>query len=130
MKKFLLGLVTIIVIGVGVLLFSSHLTKNRGDELAMALDNVNPMVKVTTVYGLTNQAVSHTKGEMNEDVFTYKMKTVDAAGQTRTLTFNADHRLKRNHYLKIETKGQNVNTWEAVDKTTVPNNIRTNIAGS
>ncbi|CAM3280426.1 YxeA family protein [Lactiplantibacillus plajomi] len=127
MKKLLLGLVALIVVAGGALLFSSHATKDQGTELAMALDNVNPMVKESTVYGLTNEAVSHTKGQMGEDVFTYKMRTVDVHGNERQLTFTADHRLKLNHYLKIDTKGQNVNSWEAVQETTVPSIIRTGL---
>lgn len=127
MKKLLLGLVALIVVAGGALLFSSHATKDQGTELAMALDNVNPMVKESTVYGLTNEAVSHTKGQMGEDVFTYKMRTVDVHGNERQLTFTADHRLKLNHYLKIDTKGQNVNSWAAVQETTVPSIIRTGL---
>ncbi|RRK10822.1 YxeA family protein [Lactiplantibacillus garii] len=96
----------------------------------MAIDNVNPLVKETTVYGMTNQAVSHTKGQMGEDVFTYKMNTVDMRGARRTLTFTADHRLKLAHYLKIKTKGQNVNTWEAVAGHTVPSHVRQDLSNS
>ncbi len=130
MKKGLIGLVVMIGVVVGGLFASSAFTKDRGDELAMALDNVNPLVKVSTVYGLTNQAVSHSKGQMGEDVYQYQMTTLDANGQRRQLTFTADHRLKLNHYLKIETKGQNVNTWEAVGANAVPSRVQSGLTNS
>lgn len=130
MKKVLLGLALLILLGLGGLFGSKQYTVNRGDELSMALDNLNPLVKVETVYGLTNTAVNHTKGQMGEDVYLYKMQTVNAHGQQRQLTFNADHRLKQRHYLKIETKGQNVNSWEAVPSTAVPTAIQKTLAAS
>jgi len=123
MKKLLIGLLVLIGIGTGALFGSSALTKNSGSELSMALDNVNPLVKTTTVYGLTNAAVKHGKGQMGEDVYTYRMQTYDAKGQARTLTFTADKRLKLKHYLKIETKGQNVENWEGVTQAVVPTSV-------
>jgi len=123
MKRLLIGLLILIGIGAGALLGSSMLTKDNGSELSMTLDNVNPLVRMSTVYGLTNQAIKHSKGQMGEDVYTYRLQTYDAQGKTRTLTFNADKRLKLNHYLKIETKGQNVETWTAVEQATVPTSV-------
>ncbi|MFB9770245.1 YxeA family protein [Lactiplantibacillus modestisalitolerans] len=128
MKKGLLGLALVIVLIVGGLLASGTVTKNRGDEFSMALDNVNPLVPVTTVYGKTNQAVSYHQGQMGEDVYEYRINTVDAKGNRRWLTFDADHRLKLNHYLKIETKGQNVNSWAAVPVTQLPSQVNQVIA--
>lgn len=127
MKKLLIGLLLIGGLLGGALSIAGTVTKNQGSELAMAVDNVNPLVKTSTVYGLTNQAVSHGKGQMGEDVYTYRMRTVDAAGHVRWLTFTADHRLKRNYYLQIETKGQNVNSWQAVTRQRVPNDVQRNL---
>lgn len=90
----------------------------------MVVDNLNPLVKVQTVYGRTNSAVSHTTGQMGKDVYTYRVLTSDGQGNQRWSTFTADHRLKQRHYLKIETKGQNVNAWEAVSTTNVPRNVQ------
>ncbi|MFQ4153336.1 YxeA family protein [Lactiplantibacillus plantarum] len=114
----------IMMISVGTLLIVPTMTKNQGSELAMAVDNLNPFVKVQTVYGRTNQAIGHSTGQMGEDIYTYRMLTSDAQGKQRWLTFTADHRLKQRHYLKIETKGQNVNSWEAVARNQVPQNIQ------
>ncbi|AVW10854.1 YxeA family protein [Lactiplantibacillus paraplantarum] len=124
-KKGVIGLLLVIVmLSVGTLLITPTITKNQGSELAMAVDNLNPLVKVQTVYGRTNSAVSHTTGQMGEDVYTYRVLTSDGQGNQRWLTFTADHRLKQRHYLKIETKGQNVNAWEAVSTTNVPRNVQ------
>ena len=124
-KKGVIGLLLVIVmISVGTLLIAPTITKNQGSELAMAVDNLNPLVKVQTVYGRTNSAVSHTTGQMGEDVYTYRVLTSDGQGNQRWSTFTADHRLKQRHYLKIETKGQNVNAWEAVSTTSVPRNVQ------
>ncbi|MFD1419352.1 YxeA family protein [Lactiplantibacillus songbeiensis] len=123
MKKLLIGLLVLIGLGAGALFGSSVLTKNSGSELSMALDNVNPFVKTTTVYGLTNETVKHGKGQMGEDIYTYRLQTYDAQGHARTLTFTADKRLKLKHYLKIETKGQNVETWEGVTQAVVPTSV-------
>ncbi|MCJ8183108.1 MULTISPECIES: YxeA family protein [Lactiplantibacillus] len=124
-KKGLLGLIALVgLFGVGLGILSPALTKDRGDEFAMALDNVNPMVAETTVYALTNQPIDHHLGQMGEDVYTYRLRTSDGQGKRRWLTFTADHRLKQRHYLKIDTKGQNVNSWEAVTVSAVPQRAR------
>lgn len=58
-KKWAVWLVAIIMmISVGTLLIVPTMTKNQGSELAMAVDNLNPFVKVQTVYGRTNQAIA------------------------------------------------------------------------
>lgn len=128
MKKVMIGLLVIIGLGVGALFGSGAMTKDSGSELSMAMDNVNPLVKTSTVYGVTNTAIKKGKGGVGEDVYTYRIKTYDAQGSTRWLTFNADKRLKLNKYLKINTKGQNVNSWEAVGVQAVPKSVITQLA--
>ncbi len=124
-KKGLLGLIALVgLLGIGLGVLSPSLTKDRGDEFAMALDNINPLVAETTVYGLTNQPIDHHLGQMGEDVYTYRLRTCDGQGKRRWLTFTADHRLKQRYYLKIDTKGQNVNSWEAVTVSAVPQRAR------
>jgi len=120
MKKVIIGLLVIIGLGVGALFGAGAVTKDSGSELSMAMDNVNPLVKTSTVYAITNAAVKKGKGGVGEDIYTYRLKTYDANRQARWLTFTADKRLKLNKYLRIETKGQNVNSWEAVSIQAVP----------
>jgi len=50
--------------------------------------------------------------------------------QARWLTFTADKRLKLNKVLKIDTKGQNVNSWEAVSLQAVPKSVVQQLAES
>ncbi|BDZ31440.1 YxeA family protein [Lactiplantibacillus sp. WILCCON 0030] len=123
MKKIIIGLLVVIGIGAGALLGAGALTKDNGSELSMALDNVNPLVKTSTVYAVTNAAVKKGKGGVGEDIYTYRMRTYDTQGHARWLTFTADKRLKLNKYLKIDTKGQNVNSWEAVSLQAVPKTV-------
>ncbi|MFC6202024.1 YxeA family protein [Lactiplantibacillus nangangensis] len=130
MKKVMIGLLVMIGLGVGALFGSGAMTKDSGSELSMAMDNVNPLVKTSTVYGVTNTAIKKGKGGVGEDVYTYRIKTYDAQESTRWLTFNADKRLKLNKYLKIVTKGQNVNSWEAVSSQTVPKSVIAQLAKS
>lgn len=130
MKKVMIGLLVMIGLGVGALFGSGAMTKDSGSELAMAMDNVNPLVKTSTVYGVTNTAIKKGKGGVGEDVYTYRIKTYDAKGATRWLTFNADKRLKLNKYLKIDTKGQNVNSWEAISSQAVPKSVIAQLAKS
>jgi len=130
MKKVMIGLLVMIGLGVAALFGSGAMTKDSGSELSMAMDNVNPLVKTSTVYGVTNTAIKKGKGGVGEDVYTYRIKTCDAQGSTRWLTFNADKRLKLNKYLKIDTKGQNVNSWEAVSIQAVPKAVIVQLAKS
>lgn len=130
MKKVMIGLLVMIGLGVGALFGSGAMTKDSGSELSMAMDNMNPLVKASTVYGVTNTAIKKGKGGVGEDVYTYRIKTYDAKGATRWLTFNADKRLKLNKYLKIDTKGQNVNSWEAISSQAVPKSVIAQLAKS
>ncbi|VDG19121.1 YxeA family protein [Lactiplantibacillus mudanjiangensis] len=123
MKKGMISLLAIVGIGAGLLFGSAAMTKNQSGELAMALDNVNPLVKVTTVYGVTNRPIGHRIGGAGEDEYTYRIKTIDDTGRQRLLTFDAQKRLKVQRYLKIETKGQNVESWSAVPATEVPTSV-------
>ncbi|WP_137624695.1 YxeA family protein [Lactiplantibacillus pingfangensis] len=130
MKKLIIGLLVVMGVSVAALLGAGTLTKDSGSELSMALDNVNPLVKTSTVYGVTNTAIKKGKGGAGEDIYTYRIKTVDVKGQARWLTFTADKRLKLNKYLKIDTKGQNVNSWEAVSLQAVPKTVVQQLANS
>ncbi|MFC6259679.1 YxeA family protein [Levilactobacillus fujinensis] len=101
------------------------MTRNKHSELAMALDNVNPMVKAETVYASTNaKPVRHFIGGGGEDEYTYQLLTYNSAGKSRTLTFDSQWRLKPQKFLKISTKGQNVESWGAIGRESVPSGVR------
>ncbi|MDT6980530.1 YxeA family protein [Levilactobacillus zymae] len=115
-----------ILIGGAVVLPS--LTKNRSSEIAMAIDNVNPLVTTETVYTATSvQPVREFTGGAGEKEYEYRLVTYNAKGQARTVTFDAQWRLKRGKYLAIRTKGQNVESWQAVAREHVPSGVRQNI---
>ncbi|GEO68412.1 YxeA family protein [Levilactobacillus acidifarinae] len=122
---------TVLVLGVvliGGAVILPGLTKNKGSEMAMAIDNVNPLVTTETVYAGTNdQPVRQFIGGGGEKEYEYRLVTYNAKGQARTVTFDAQWRLKRGKYLAIRTKGQNVESWQAVAREAVPSGVRQNI---
>lgn len=130
--KFLIKLavfcgVVLVLVGLGAAL-TPNLTKNRGSELAMAIDNVNPAVKTETVYADTTiKPVRHYIGGGGEHEYVYEMQTYNQKGEARKLHFESQWVLKPHRYLKITTKGQNVETWEAVDRGNVPSGVRQNL---
>ncbi|CAJ1227685.1 hypothetical protein LZY01_01460 [Levilactobacillus zymae] len=116
----------VILIGGAVVL--PGLTKNRSSEVAMAIDNVNPLVQTETVYASTSvQPVRQFIGGGGEKEYEYRLVTYNATGQARTITFDTQWRLKRGKYLAIRTKGQNVESWQAVTREKVPSGVRQNI---
>jgi len=119
--------VLVALAGIGAVVLP-NMTKNKHSELAMALDNVNPMVKTETVYASTNaKPIRHFIGGGGEDEYTYQLLTYNSEGKSRTLTFNSQWRLKPQKYLKISTKGQNVESWGATARETVPSGVRQNL---
>ncbi|MFC6207964.1 YxeA family protein [Levilactobacillus tongjiangensis] len=122
---FIIGLAA--VAGVGAILLPA-LTKNRHSELAMAIDNVNPLVKNETVYASTSaKPVRQFIGGGGEKEYTYQLVTYNQQGKSRTLTFDSQWRLKPQRFLKIETKGQNVESWSEAKKESVPSGVRQNL---
>jgi len=123
-KLFVFVASIIVLLGVGVFLLPI-LTKNKHSELAMAADNVNPLVKTEDVYASTNaKPIRHFIGGGGEDEYTYHLLTYNAQGESRTVAFDSQWKLKPNKFLKISTKGQNVESWSKVDRATVPSGIR------
>lgn len=119
------GLLVLIVAGAVI---TPNLTKNHGSELALAIDNVNPAVKTEDVYAETTvKPIRHYIGGGGEHEYVYEMQTYNQRGEARKLHFESQWILKPHHYLKITTKGQNVETWEAVDKADVPSGVRQNL---
>ncbi|WP_125574260.1 YxeA family protein [Levilactobacillus huananensis] len=117
----------LILLAIGSI-FAPAMTRNRGSEMAMALDNVNPWVKTETVYANTTaQPIKHFIGGGGEDEYTYVLQTYNRQGKSRKLTFDVQWKLKPHRYLKIETKGQNVETWEAVEQEKVPSSVQQNL---
>ena len=116
-----------VLIGAGAII-TPNLTKNHGSELALAIDNVNPAVKTEDVYADTTvKPIRHYIGGGGEHEYVYEMQTYNQRGESRKLHFESQWVLKPHRYLKITTKGQNVETWKAVDKSEVPSGVRQNL---
>lgn len=126
--KFLTFVVgVVVVLGVGAFLLP-NITKNKHSEIAMAADNINPLVKTEDVYASTNaKPIRHYIGGGGEDEYVYQLLTYNAKGEARTLTFDSQWKLKPNKFLKISAKGQNVESWGKVDPSSVPSGIRQNL---
>ncbi|MCW3777387.1 YxeA family protein [Levilactobacillus namurensis] len=129
--KLILGIVVLGSLIVGGAVIVPSLTKNRHSELAMAVDNVNPLVKTETVYASTTaKPVSSFIGGAGEKEYRYQLVTYTAKGDARTLAFESQWRLKPHCYLAITTKGQNVESWERVATQKVPASVRENLVMS
>ncbi|KRN01729.1 hypothetical protein FD13_GL000683 [Levilactobacillus senmaizukei DSM 21775 = NBRC 103853] len=128
--KRLLGLAALLIGGLGLTAaFIPQVTRNQHSEWAMALDNVNPLVKSETVYASTSaKPVREYIGGAGEKEYTYQLLTYNSAGKSRTLTFDSQWRLKPNKFLQIETKGQNVESWSAVLNDRIPGSVKRNLA--
>ncbi|WP_127849832.1 YxeA family protein [Lacticaseibacillus hulanensis] len=110
----------VLVLGI-VLLGSAMFTRNQTGDVPAALDNINPLVREETVYASTDVApVRHFLGGGGEDEYVYVVKAVNARGKVRKIQFNAQWRLKPGKYLAVKTKGQNVESWQAVTQNTLP----------
>lgn len=127
--KFVLTLVVLGAIIVGGAVILPGITKNRQSQLAMAIDNVNPLVTQETVYASTSaKPVRQFIGGAGEKEYTYRLVTYNTKGEARTVVFDAQWRLKPNKFLAITTKGQNVESWKAIGR--VPANVQSNLAMS
>ncbi|HIW71737.1 MAG TPA: YxeA family protein [Candidatus Levilactobacillus faecigallinarum] len=130
----ILGKFTTTIVVLGLILVAGAvvlpgMTKNRGSELAQAIDNVNPLVKTETVYASTTaKPIKEFTGGAGEKEYRYALTTYNAAGKARTVTFDAQWRLKAQKYLAITTKGQNVESWQAIATHKVPTGVRKNLA--
>lgn len=111
--KFLL--VSGVIIG-GGLFGAMYWTQHDSGELAGVMDYLNPLVKEGTVYIKTKKA-----DQVNEHgIASYTQTAANQTGQTREITFTADHELHTGRYLKVYNKGAHVKTYEEVEKKMVP----------
>ncbi|MBF8807947.1 MAG: YxeA family protein [Enterococcus lacertideformus] len=113
----------VVKIIIGTVLFSGialfglkFYTQYSHDEFARIMDQLNPLVTKGEVYVKTKKP-----DEVNSyGVATYIQKAADKNGHERIIEFNGMTVLKESHYLKIKNKGAHVETYEEVDKTSVP----------
>lgn len=111
--KILVGIVCI----AGVMLFGLKIyTQHSHNEMAGVIDQLNPLVPKGEVY------VKTTKPEEVNSYGTakYVQTAADSNGNERTIEYNGLSVLKENRYLKITNKGAHVETYEEIDKQSVP----------
>lgn len=111
--KGLLGLVLVVGIGCGALVIGTH---NATGGLAQIVDRYNPLVPAESVYIKTTDPQSvNGFGTAH-----YKQTAVNAAGKSRTIEFDGLQKLRTNYYVKLDSKGAYVSTYEKVDQNAVP----------
>lgn len=110
MKKLLIGLVAVLLLGIGGMTLFTHFY-NEGE----------------TYY--TQVTTDGTKGEDRDThggtyvKYTYTLTGYDADGESRDLTFNVnrDTPLRRDAFLKMTWKeNRGITRWEAVDQNDIP----------
>ena len=110
---------TILKLAAGILLFLGGLTlfsNYAPDEIAQIIDQMNPFVPTTDMYVKT----THPESVNSYGTAFYKQTAADEKGKTRKIQFTGISQLKLDHYLKLTTKGQHVETYEEVNKDSVP----------
>ncbi|EUJ38385.1 YxeA family protein [Brochothrix campestris] len=115
MKAIKALLILVLIIG-AVLGGALFFTKNSSSEFAALIDQLNPLVQESVLYVKTTEAESIN----GYGTATYSQTGAKANGNTRPISFTADHELKRDHYLELSTKGGHVNTYNEVPRDKVP----------
>lgn len=108
---------------IGVIVFSGiallslrFYTQSSYDEVAGVLDQLNPLVPRGELYVKTKKP-----DKVNpRGTATYIQQGADKYGHKRTIEFSGLSVLKEARYLKIKNKGAYVETYEEVDKKSVP----------
>lgn len=113
--KFLL--ITVLIIGgsyVGACLY----TKDRTDQFSQALGQYNFMVKRESKF----VKIDNNKGNDEDGYgnYEYNLISYDSEGKAHDVKFTGMGKLKQNHYLKLDTKGAYVYSYEEAFKSNMP----------
>lgn len=124
MKKIVLGIVIVGLLGVGTPIVGSMLTKNdkqtSNNDLAQVFDRFNILIKEEPSYVVTDSS----KAEKQEPGgYMYYQEVVSKSGKKYDLSYYAGHELKEGAILKLEAKGRYVKTWEEVADKEVPESV-------
>lgn len=113
---------TIIVLSLlgGAALFGAKVyTQNKSDELSGTIDQLNPLVTKGEVYVKTKKVDSIN----GYGIASYTQPAIDKEGNTREMTYTADHELIMGRYLKLYNKGAHVETYEEVTAEAIPEKV-------
>lgn len=108
-----------LLIAIGGLFGAKLYAENSNGELAGVLDQLNPLVKESTLYVKTKEADSVN----GYGIASYTQQAIDETTKKRHITFTADHELKKEAYLKISSKGKHIITYEEVAPSKLPSRV-------
>ena len=120
MKK--IALVLVIILGMVVVLPSTLKAVVPEGQL---VDRFNPFVKEEDRYVKTADKYGTAKSQGGYD---YSQKAVNDSGEAREITFYAGKKLKEKAYLKLDSKGSFVESWEEVTEEEVPEKALSELA--
>ena len=118
MKKIALTLVIIMgMIAVLPATLKAVVPETEGSDIGQQLDRFNPFIKEENRYVKTadKYGTPQSPGGYN-----YSQKSVNDEGEVTDITFYAGGKLKENAYLKLDSKGSFVESWEEVPEKDVP----------
>lgn len=132
MKKVIKGFLLVLLIMVGLLYGTQFVTKNSTNDTAYLLDMSNPFVKMETVYGqVTAKPVSSwTDNATRKKDYGYNIKTINAAGKTRTVQITSYGKKiePAQAYVRVNIKGQYVRGFGIIARDDIPEKIRAQLA--
>lgn len=113
-------IVLIIVVLVGLFIWKGYAESHKESESVKSYAKLNPLIKHENYYVKVNDPV---KKNSEDSAFPYKYKTKGSNknGKVKTITFNGRKKLKKDHYLKIDTFLDSTNGYEEVKKSKIPN---------
>ncbi|AKP67935.1 YxeA family protein [Companilactobacillus ginsenosidimutans] len=109
--------ISILIVGgsyVGACLY----TKDRTDQFSQALGQYNFLVKRDSWY----VKIDNSKGADEDGYgnYEYDLKSYDSEGEPHQVKFTGMGKLKQGHYLKLDTKGAYVYSYEEAFKNNMP----------
>lgn len=124
MKKILLTLIIVGGLGVGAPIVGSMLTQGQkqtaDNDLGQQFDRFNLLIKKEPSYVKIDGKQSE---KQEPGGYMYHQKVVSESGKAYDLSYYAGDKLKEAAYLKLDTKGRFVETWEEVQKEDIPKNV-------
>ncbi|MFD1472426.1 YxeA family protein [Companilactobacillus mishanensis] len=113
--KFLL--LSVLIVG-GAYLGACAYTKDRTDQFSQALGAYNILVKRESRYVKIDNSKGHDEdGYGNYD---YDLTSYDKDGNPHQVKFTGMGKLKQGHFLKLDTKGAYVYTYDEAFKRNIP----------
>lgn len=87
------------------------------------MDGINPFIKEKTYYVKVNQEGQAMK-ESGNQTWKYEFIGYEESGLTQKLPMVTSKQLRKEAYLEVHSKGQNVKNWHEIKENDVPELIR------